>query len=60
MATVHSIDWEFPDFTEINPIHDWKNYVGDELATIWNSFTVEQRKILAENFQDLADNEEWE
>ena len=49
-----------PSFQSAGQIHDWRNYVGDELEAIWSTFTPVQKLAIARNAQRLADAEDWD
>lgn len=49
-----------PDWDEYNKVHEWKNYVSDDLKKIWSNLPEYVRKIIAQNFQEIADKEEWD
>lgn len=50
-----------PDWTPPTKyVHDWRRYISEPLEIAWQSFTPEQRLMLAENAQRIADNEEWD
>ena len=49
-----------PDWTNKGKVHDWKNYANDGLIEIWDNFTQEQKRVIAKNLQDVADQEKWE
>ena len=54
-------DWQHPDWEARTKVHDWKNYVETTfLEDMWNTFDDSQKKVLAYNFQLIADNEEWD
>lgn len=53
-------EYEFPKWEEAGRVHDWRNYISDELQGMWESFTPEQRRAIGRNAQGIADNEEWE
>lgn len=40
--------------------HDWHNYVSQDVREIWSTFNAEQKKALAECFDDIASNEVWD
>ena len=59
-------DWEKQEHVD-NPawehagrVHDWRNHVGEEVQKIWDTFTPEQRMVLAAHAAERASNEEWE
>jgi Fe-S cluster biosynthesis and repair protein YggX len=41
-------------------VHDWRAYISDELMEAWHTFTDHQKKLIAENAQSMADNEDWD
>jgi hypothetical protein len=41
-------------------VHDWRNYIHDELRANWHLFSSEQKRLIANNAQVEADNEEWD
>lgn len=49
-----------PDFENCQRVHDWKNYISDDLRFIWPTFTDEQKAAIADNADDIANGEEWE
>lgn len=57
-------DYKNPDWDEFNKqwkhVHEWKSYCYEDLEGIWDTFTDIQKKTIAENLQDIADNEEWD
>ena len=48
------------DFNNKDRIHDWKNYVPDELALSCNDLTVREKNIIKILCDDFAKREEWE
>ena len=53
-------DWESPKWNEYDKVHDWRNYPSNDRQNEWSSFTDCQKKILAINFQCVADREHWD
>lgn len=49
-----------PDWNAGGKTHNWRNYVGEEVKRQWPYFDVKQKRALAENFQEIADREEWD
>lgn len=45
------VDWSQP--------HHWHNYVSSAVQQIWQSFTDEQKQVLAAGFAEVALNEHW-
>lgn len=57
-------DWDAiyhePNWNEAGRVHDWRNYISDELRAVWHTFTPEQQVLIGENADDIAGNEEWD
>ncbi len=53
-------DWESPRWIEAGKVHEWKNHVPGMVRTIWHTFSISQKMVLAEAYNELASNEEWE
>lgn len=53
-------DFLNPDFEKRFKVHDWKNYVTTDLASIWDTFDDYQKQTIAENLQSIANEEEWD
>jgi hypothetical protein len=51
-------EWVHPNWLDGGRVHNWRNYINDPLKTMWLSFTLEQRKALRDNAQEIADREE--
>ena len=49
-----------PDWGAAEEVHDWRNYVSDEVRAIWDTFTPEQRIILGRMFDEMGGREEWD
>lgn len=49
-----------PEFDDAGRVHDWRNYVGENVKTIWKSFTHEQRCNIAADADYLASREDWD
>jgi len=52
--------YDKPDWDNAERIHDWRNYADEELRQIWSTFTLEQKRIIAELLEKQADREEWD
>lgn len=53
-------DWYEPQWDVEDKVHCWRNYVSDDLKNIWDTFDCDQKQIIAEAFQDIADAEDWD
>jgi hypothetical protein len=53
-------DWENPEWSAQKKIHNWHNYVDDQVRVLWFSLSDEVRQKLAINFNNIADQEEWD
>lgn len=48
-----------PNWDDGGRVHNWRNYVSPELRLIWNTFTLEQKRVLCDAFDELAGRENW-
>lgn len=53
-------DWRNPEWHIKDKVHNWRNYVSEEIENMWQTFSDEQKKALAECFDSAADREEWD
>lgn len=53
-------DYQNPDWTQQNRVHNWRNYIIERLQAMWDTFTDEQKAAIAESAQEAADREEWD
>ena len=44
---------------DIGKVHDWRNYVPDDVKRIWNTFEHYQQDAIQAMAQGMADKEEW-
>ena len=49
-----------PDWDYYGRVHEWRNYIDDELRAIWDTFTEEQRIVIGRSAEKSASNEEWD
>ena len=49
-----------PDWEDAGRVHDWRNYISEELRAIWWTFTVDQKMAIARNADDIAGREHWD
>lgn len=49
-----------PDWAAKGRVHDWRNYISDEVQAMWPDFTDEQRMALYRQADSIAEREEWE
>lgn len=54
------LDWENPRWHEADRVNNWRNYVSERLKELWPTFTKEQKIALAEAFDEVASNEQWD
>lgn len=52
--------YRYPAWEEADRVHDWRNYINDDLRAFWYTFTIEQRVLIGENAQEIASQEEWD
>lgn len=48
------------DFENTELIHDWRNYVGENVRSIWNELPANVRMAIALDADNLASREDWE
>jgi hypothetical protein len=52
--------YQNPDWDAGSHVHNWRNYISDEVQAMWLTFTPEQRAALGRQAQTQAENEEWD
>jgi hypothetical protein len=52
-------DYINPDWSDKNRVHNWKNYISDEMKAMWNSFTDAQKIAIGKNAEGTAGEENW-
>jgi hypothetical protein len=60
MVDLTPSDWNEPKWIDAGRIHDWRNYVSEEIQYMWSTFTEEQKKAIARQAEENALDEEWE
>ena len=60
VLTTDNDSWMFPDFNSVSKVHDWKKYVSSDVAKYWNRLEPNVRKMLYDNFKELAEREEYD
>ncbi len=53
-------DWQSPEWDEEDKVHNWRNYISEEVQEMWDTFTDVQKQALARQAQSEADNEDWD
>ncbi len=51
---------ENPNWNSGGRVHNWKNYVSDDIRKIWKQFSFREKRIIASYAEKLAQNEEWD
>jgi hypothetical protein len=54
------MDWSIPEWKVKDKAHNWRNYVSEDLKINWLNLSGRIRLILAANFKDISDREEWD
>lgn len=49
-----------PKWDLADRVHDWRNYINEDMRAVWDTFTPTQKRILAENAEEIAGREEWD
>lgn len=53
-------DYINPEWDRVWKVHNWRNYITDELRAMWDTFTPEQKLAIARMAEEQASREEWE
>ena len=53
-------DFERPEWDKAGKVHDWRNYISEEVQVLWLALSLEVRAALARQAEDVASNEEWD
>lgn len=54
------MEYDEDEFENIGRVHDWRNYISEDMIAIWHTFTDEQRKVIYENAEQIAFHEDWD
>jgi hypothetical protein len=49
-----------PEWDCYGRVHNWRNYISEEIRLMWDTFTDEQKAALFRQATESADAEEWE
>jgi len=53
-------DWAAPEWDKAGRVHEWKNYISEEVQAMWATFTDAQKQALARQAEETASREEWD
>jgi len=53
-------DFKAPQWNFERKVHNWHRYVGEDLAAMWDSFTLVQKAAIAIQFESAASAEHWD
>ena len=53
-------DYSSPEWSKRTRVHDWRNYISEEVREMWHTFTDEQKAALARQANIEASMENWE
>lgn len=53
-------DYLAPQWDKYERVHNWRNYVSDEVKEAWDSFTDQQKAMLARMCYVRASMEDWD
>ena len=54
------MDYDHPDWEEAGRVHNWRNHISQELRDMWDAFSIDQKRAIAENADEIASREEWD
>jgi hypothetical protein len=49
-----------PKWDKAGRVHDWRNYVSENVRALWHTFTEEQKYALVEQADNQASYEDWD
>ncbi len=49
-----------PQWEKADKVHDWRNYISDNVKAIWDTFSNIQKFALLKQADDQASREEWD
>lgn len=49
-----------PDWEDIDKVHDWRNYISEDLQNIWDEIEPKIKKFVYKQAENQASNEEWD
>ncbi len=58
-ADTHEVLEQPMDWTKGGRVYNWRNYVGPRLRALWGRLPDAVKVAVAEDAQEIADNEEW-
>jgi hypothetical protein len=53
-------DWNAPIWKDARKVHEWKNYISEEMRALWGTFTDAQKQAIAQNAKRIASQEHWD
>lgn len=48
------------DWDEGGRVHNWRNYVGERMQALWETFTDDQKKAIAVDAYEISSREHWD
>jgi hypothetical protein len=57
---MQSMDYDHPDWEAAGRVCDWRNYINKELRDMWDAFSLNQKRAIADNAEEIASREEWD
>lgn len=54
------VDCDEPNWEIGGRVHNWRNYINDDLREMWHTFTIEQKRAISKNADEQASDEEWD
>ena len=60
MPLFKSSNFKTPNWGQEDRVHNWRNYISEDMQKIWDTFTDEQKEKIAENADNIADSEDWD
>ncbi len=57
---MNSEPWKNPEWENAGRVHDWRNYISEEIEAMWDTFTDEQKAALYRQADAQASAEDWD
>lgn len=53
-------DWDNPIWDNDNRVHNWHNYISEDLRELWPTFNPAQKQAIALSAEEAAGGEHWD
>jgi hypothetical protein len=60
VSSIHETSAEIPKFGEESRVHDWRNYIPEELQKVWEDLPIEAKYAAYIVAYEQASKEDWD